>query len=182
MHRDLEALVGRCWSSPLGRAIIHQVYTGFDPSFFEGMQDRWIAAKTLKRLSRRDHVFGEQCRQSYDVADGMEINASTASNKELAAVVSEMIDLGLLGNETDEIPPELIAKYAEYRFYPPKKWKKLGKLEGSFLIQVGDDYFGPVVVQTDINDPKGVSLHQKTRFVTIGELMKFSQEPIIMTE
>ena len=185
MHREVELLVWRCTESPLASAIHRGIYDGYaeyEPSFFKEIIQRGIAAKTLKRLSRQSPVFGEQCRQSCDVAHRMEISILTRSGKELAAVVSEMIDLGLLGNETDEIPPELLAKYADYRFYPPKKWKKLGKLEGSFLIQVGDDYFGPVVVQTDINDPKGVSLHQKTRLVTIGELMKFSQAPIIMTE
>jgi hypothetical protein len=185
MHRDVEILVWRGTESPLASAIrlgIYDGYAEYEPSFFEEIIQRGIAAKTLKKLSRRDHVFGEQCRQSCDVAERMEISLLDASREELAAVVSEMIDLGLLGNETDEIPPELIAKYADYRFYPPKKWKKSGKLGSSFLIQVGDDYGGPVVVRTDINDPKGVSLHQNTWLVTIGELMKFSQEPIIMTE
>lgn len=176
MDRKLCELVGRVKSSPLSYAIKSGVYTGFDESFFEGMEQRWIAAMRVDRLDRRDRVFAEQCRQSYNVADGLDVGGVLID--EVTQVVEKMIALGLLGNEEEEIPPALTEKYRDYTIEPPNTWKTLAKMGDRFLVRVGKGISGPVVVLTDINDAQGVSLHENTPIYAIDEVVKFSQEPI----
>ncbi|HEY9835411.1 MAG TPA: hypothetical protein V6D27_00725 [Vampirovibrionales bacterium] len=180
MDKELCALVGRCSTSPLSNAIRAGVYNGYKPAFFEGMEARWIKAMRVDRLERRDRVFAEQCRQSYDVADGLD-NFGTLAD-EVGEVIAKMRDLGLIGNENEDIPVALVEKYSDYTIEPPNAWRVIGKMGGQFLIRVGKGISGPVVVLTDINSPQGLSLHSNTTIYAIDEIVKFSQEPITAVE